>query len=66
MSHLISNYTVCPQVFEFSIRFSLDLTFFEKLQTKILSSAFFLVKELNKRDVMTGLSAKGLANNQSP
>ena len=29
-----------PLVFEFSIRYSLDLTFFENLQTKILSSAF--------------------------
>ena len=31
---------VCPLVFEFSIWYSLDLKFFENLQTKILSSAF--------------------------
>ena len=31
----------CPLVFDFSILFSLDLTFFENLQMKILSSAFW-------------------------
>ena len=30
-----------PSVFEFSIQYSLDLTFFENLQTKIMSSAFW-------------------------
>ena len=33
----------CPLVFELS-RYSLDLTFFENLQTKILSSAFLYLK----------------------
>ena len=33
----------CPLVFEFSIWYSLDLKFFENLQTKILSSAFRLL-----------------------
>ena len=35
MSHLIQIYAVCPLVYEFSIRYSLNLTFFENLQTKI-------------------------------
>ena len=35
MSHLIKIYNVCPLVFEFSIWYCLDLTCFEKLQTKI-------------------------------
>ena len=34
-------YTVCPLVFEFSIRYSLDLTFFENLQTKIFCRLLF-------------------------
>ena len=42
MSHLIQINTVCPLVFELSI--CLDLIFFEKLQTKILSSALLVVK----------------------
>ena len=46
MSHLIKIYTVCPLVFEFSIWHSLDLKFFENLQTKILSFAFRYLKEL--------------------
>ena len=46
MSHLIKFYTVCPLVFEFSVWYSLDLPFFEKLRMKILSSAFLVVKEL--------------------
>ena len=37
-------YTVCPLVFEFSVWYSLDLTFFKNLQTKILSSAFWYLK----------------------
>ena len=40
-------YTVCPLVFEFSILYSLDLTCFENLQIKTLSSAFLVVKELS-------------------
>ena len=36
LSHLIQIYTVCPLVFEISICYSLDLNFFENLQTKIL------------------------------
>ena len=47
MSHLIKIYTVCLLVFEFSIWYSLDLKFFENLQTKILSSAFQELKSLN-------------------
>ena len=46
MSHLIKIYTVCSLVFEFSIWNTLDFTFFENLQTKILSSAFLVIKEL--------------------
>ena len=34
----------CPLVFEFSICYSMYLTFFENLQTKILSSAFWSLK----------------------
>ena len=45
MSYLIKILTVCPVVFEFSICYSLDLLFFEKLQTKILSSTL-VVREL--------------------
>ena len=50
MSHLILVYTVCHLVFEFSIRYSLDLMFFENWQTKILSSAFLVIKELKHKE----------------
>ena len=48
MSHLIKIYAVCPLVFEFSILYTLHLKFFENLQTKILSSAFYSLRV--KRD----------------
>ena len=42
MCHLIRLYTVCPLVFEFSISYSLDVTFvFENVVF-----CFFVVKEL--------------------
>ena len=40
MSRLIWVYTVCSLVFKFSIKESVDETFSEILQTKVLSSAF--------------------------
>ena len=43
MSHLIELYTVCPLVFEFLIYYSLDLTLFENLQTKVLVVALVLI-----------------------
>ena len=48
MSHLIKIYTVCPLVFEFSKLYSLALTLFENLLTKILSSALVNTEHLGK------------------
>ena len=39
-------YTVCPLVFGFSVRYCLDLTFFENLQMKISSP------ELTKAEIL--------------
>ena len=55
MSHLIQIYTVCPLVFEFLIWYSLDITVFENMQTKILLSAFLVLKELNTRFIIQGI-----------
>ena len=46
MSHLIKICTVCPLVFEFSIWYSLDLTFFWKFADENFIVCFFIVKEL--------------------
>ena len=45
MSHLIQTYTVCPLLFDFSICYSLDLTFYEIRRQKFCCM-FLVVKEL--------------------
>ena len=44
MSHLIKIYTVCSLVFEFSIWYSLDLTFFLKFADQNFVVCFLVVK----------------------
>ena len=67
MSHLIKIYNVCPLVFEFSILYSLDLCF-EKLQTRISSSGFWLLilSDDNDNDHSNNKTYKGMKNQQPP